>query len=291
MRKRKLRRRIEPRPVDSLRPHPAQDAVFGDLPDAELQLLADDMQANGQANPIEILADGTIICGHQRVRAAKLLSWTRIECWVRDDLEAEGEAAVMDRLIADNLHRRQLSHLAIARCYAERKKLGRNNLSGDADGDLRDLLAKQFDLGGRQLDRYARMLDAPIEVQLAYERGELTQRQVLSVVGLDADDQQEIADQITGAAKAADVVERYIRRSSAGLPSVETIVHRLVRAVKSAERDLSGRCDEVEARRLSQQLEALDRGCEFLGQLHQDLTRMITEEEEDDDDFAWLGEA
>ena len=34
-------------------------------------------------NPLQVLPDGTIISGHQRVRAAKLLGWSHIEAVVR----------------------------------------------------------------------------------------------------------------------------------------------------------------------------------------------------------------
>ena len=40
----KTKRRMEKRPLKSLKPHPAQGKHFSDLDDVELQRLADDMK-------------------------------------------------------------------------------------------------------------------------------------------------------------------------------------------------------------------------------------------------------
>src|SRR5215470_16573551 len=90
-----------------LKPHPRQQEVFADLPEEQLEQLAADMKLNGQLVPIEVLPGGTIICGHQRVKSARKLGWTTVRAISRDDLAAQGEAAVCDRLVRDNLNRRK----------------------------------------------------------------------------------------------------------------------------------------------------------------------------------------
>ena len=139
------KRRIERRPLADLRPHPSQAAMFTDLSEIEIKALANDIKIRLNF-PVEITQDGVIICGHQRVRAAQLLGWESILCWVRDDLEEQGDAAVEARLIEDNFDRRQLSQLAIARCYVQLKKLRRDGWQGDDEtkGDLRDHLAHRL---------------------------------------------------------------------------------------------------------------------------------------------------
>ncbi len=138
MKKSRRKRRIENRPVESLKPHASQPKLFGDLSDAELQRLADDIKKNGLRNAVEILADGTVIAGHQRIRATKRLGRSEIRCWIRDDLERQGEAAIVARLIEDNMNRRQLSRLGVARCYLRLKELERDgwNDCEDAEGDF-----------------------------------------------------------------------------------------------------------------------------------------------------------
>ncbi len=238
-------RLIEIRPIESLRRHAIQGEVFDDLNDVEIQQLADDMKRNGQNFEIEILPNGVVVCGHQRLAAAKLLGWTEIRCWIRHDLEEQGEEAVIARLIEDNLHRRQLSKLEMARCYLRVKKLRRGQPAGDdRGGDRRDQLAKRFGMSGRSLDRFAKMLEAPIEIQRAYDRGELKQRQVLAITRLDPDVQQQIADRITEGEAPDAVVKEYSASKKHANPS-STSLTRFVKASQQFHRDFDGGVEDV----------------------------------------------
>ena len=90
--------RVEEWELGSLKEHCRQAELFGDVPDDEFDELAESLQREGQRQPIEILPDGTIIAGHQRVRAARHLGWTSIRAVVRHDLAAAGPAAVEQHL-------------------------------------------------------------------------------------------------------------------------------------------------------------------------------------------------
>jgi hypothetical protein len=170
-----MKKRIIMRDISKLKPNRRQSVLFRDLSESELEALAADLKKNGLVSPIEILPDGTIICGHQRVLAAKRLSWTEIRCWVRDDLAKAGDEAVERRLIEDNFNRRQLGRLEIGRCYKRLRDLERGNgrRTWNGQGELCNFLAKRFDLSGRTLDRYAKILDAPLEIQRAFEADKL----------------------------------------------------------------------------------------------------------------------
>lgn len=102
-----------------LKPHPHQAQFFDDLPFHLMRDLAQDMEARGQKEPLEILPDGTIVCGHQRTLAAKFLKWEEIDVWVNHELAAQGDQAVLQRLIEDNLARRNLDRLDQVRCYKQ----------------------------------------------------------------------------------------------------------------------------------------------------------------------------
>ncbi|MCH7725649.1 MAG: ParB N-terminal domain-containing protein [Planctomycetes bacterium] len=241
MKKPRRKRRIEDRPIDSLKPHPSQPKLFDDLSGVELQCLADDIKKNGLRNAVEILTDGTIIAGHQRVRAVQLLGRTKIRCWIREDLEQQGDAAIEARLIEDNLHRRQLSRLGVARCYLRLKEMERGGYYAEeeAQGDLRDHLAKRFGVKGRSLDRYARILKAPVAVQYAFDRGPLTQSQVLGVVGLEPEQQQEIANRIEDGEEPTSVVKEYLTskiKSSSALAAVSRLIRELDRGLADLKR-------------------------------------------------------
>ena len=56
--------------VCNLRPHPRQAELVGDMPPAEFDALAKDIDVNGIRNPLVLMADKrTIIGGHQRLRS------------------------------------------------------------------------------------------------------------------------------------------------------------------------------------------------------------------------------
>ncbi len=93
--------------LSQLKPHPKQGFYFRELSDLELRALAEDMKENGQTTLAEVCSDGTMITGRQRCRAAKLLGWKSLGCWIRKDLEAQGPEAIERRLVQDNASRRQ----------------------------------------------------------------------------------------------------------------------------------------------------------------------------------------
>jgi ParB/RepB/Spo0J family partition protein len=157
-----------------LKSHPRQDDFFADTSEAELRELAADMELRGQQEPIHCCSDGTIIRGHRRVQAAELLGWEKIRAVIRSDLGDADDDAVVDELITDNLMRRQLDDLSLARCY---RQLKRSYVPDDSDetGDVRDRLAARLNSGksGRSLDRLERLLDLPRDIQDMISRGDL----------------------------------------------------------------------------------------------------------------------
>ena len=116
-------------PLEKLKPHPRQAELFDDLPSTKRVELAKNMREKGLQHPIEALPDGTIICGHQRFEAARRLGWKEIDVWVRDDLANQGDTAVQQWMIEDNLLRRQQDPVALARSYKRLKELERGGRS------------------------------------------------------------------------------------------------------------------------------------------------------------------
>lgn len=187
--------------IAALKPYPEQRAIFGDLPETELRALAESMRRHGLRHPVEILPDGTIIAGHQRVRAAsEHLGWTQIEVIVRHDLAAQGDAAVRLLVLADNLDRRQLDPIARARALKAQADLLRVKFRSAGTGcqEFRAWLAERLGgrLSGRQLDRYLRLLETTIEVQQAVSSRQLTMDAALRIAGLAGSVQQEVVRRI-----------------------------------------------------------------------------------------------
>lgn len=175
--------------IEGLKPHPRQAELFGDLSDAELQALADDIAGDRQRDPIQILPDGTIIGGHQRVRALKLLGRTTVRAVVRHDLDGKPDE-ITELFIADNLNRRHLHPLAIAACYlALREALktapiirrAQRSESHRAAAVAR-LAAMGCHITERSLNRYVKLLALPQPIQDAIIAKRLTMRDGASIL-------------------------------------------------------------------------------------------------------------
>lgn len=200
-----MKRRISPpasasesRPVDQLTPHPQQNHVFTPPSPADVEQLAKDIEANGLRNPIEILPDGTIIRGHSRLLAVKRLGWETVAVIVRHDLAKLGEAAVLTALVDDNLHRRNLSPLEIAKSAVvliNSGKLDGGNLF-EALGEHKETIAKQHNITVRTLNRYIAITRTPLEIQHAVSRDLLSMEQAGKLAQLGDQDQKRAAKAI-----------------------------------------------------------------------------------------------
>jgi ParB family chromosome partitioning protein len=237
-------KRITRWPLDRLKPHPRQAALFRDLDDEAFKGLVEDLRINGQQQPIEALPDGTIVCGHQRLRAAKELGWEEVEVCVREDLAEEGDVAVELRIISDNLHRRQLDKLDLARSYRRLRELEQDlppdERKASCSGDLRDILARKLgSQSGRNHDRYLRVLQTPPEVQEAFSQGKLSLVEAGKVAGLSLDAQHSIAAAIRAGQKPKDAVKTCVKEQE----SVHSRGRRHINLARSILRSL----DELEA--------------------------------------------
>ncbi len=258
----------EDRPVAELHPHP-DNAIYSDLSELELRSLAADMATRGQQHPIDILPDGTIVGGHQRWRAAQLLGWKTIRCRVRYDLAREGVDAIEQFLLRDNFDRRQLQPLQVARVYRRLRELEKRRKSprDDVSGDVRDFIAKRFGKSGRTLDRWARLLDAPVEIQNAVVGGKLKLIDGCKVVDLDDEIQQCISQRIGDGEEPTGVVQSYFTQKKADAENVGTLLGRFLRDLKRHTTVMSSRVDEIESIQWVDKLDDLQAALEFLGRL------------------------
>jgi ParB-like chromosome segregation protein Spo0J len=183
--------------IRDLKTHPRQAAMFDDLPNLQLRDLAQDIHVRGLEKPIEILPDGTIVCGHQRTRAVKLLGWDEIPAWINHELAAQGDLAVEQRLIEDNLVGRKMDRLDQIRCYKRLHDMAQVMPSGrrrsHQRGRLRDIIGERLDISGRTLDRYLRVVNTPREVQDAFRASNITLVNASKVAGLRKEAQEQLA--------------------------------------------------------------------------------------------------
>ncbi len=191
---------------------------MGDLTDAELNELATNIQQRGLQHPIEILPDGMIVAGHQRWRAVKQLGWNEVAVIIRHDLAEAGEEAIVSYLIEDNLKRRQMSPLAIARAYRQLKEIARDKNYKDlrfADQKAtRDQLAARLgdQYSGRTLDRWTQVLDLPHVLQVAVEAGDLPLTLAVKLPKLRPEEVEKLAERIRNGEPAKAVAKEALGR-------------------------------------------------------------------------------
>lgn len=225
-------KQIEKRAVGVLRGHPEQLFLVGDISNGELNELIESIRKNGLQHPIEILRDGTVVAGHQRLRAVKSLNWIEVDVIVRHDLAQAGEGAIIAYLVEDNLHRRQMSPLAIARAYRNLKEIERdldyNELRYDDRRDIRDRIAERLGghYSGRTLDRYEQILDMPRAVQDVVISKALPLTLAVKITRLHEAQKQELAERIEAGETPKDVVEEYVRPSSNNSQNTPYAIHR-----------------------------------------------------------------
>lgn len=273
--------------IDKLTTHPDQRTIFPDLGDIALGELAEDIARNGLQTPIEITSNYTIICGHQRVRAYRRIGLKQIDAELRTDLEADGEGAIRSRFIEDNFNRRHISKLGIARCYRELKRCGselRNKLV--IQGDTRDYLAERFGLSGRTLDRLEKMLEAPIEIQHAFEQNQLTQQQVLDFLKLPGNSRTEIVSRILNGELPSEVVVEYFAIGETRIVHTETILRNLVKSLQTAEEKIAPRKKELEKRKHRFSRQKIIDGITFL----QEIVTLIPEVDPSEEEATELRE-
>ncbi|MEK5416300.1 ParB/RepB/Spo0J family partition protein [Paenibacillus sp. FSL L8-0708] len=106
-------------PIDKLRPHPSNNLYFDDLSGEDWTAFLNDVKENGIRDPLRITIDFQVICGHQRLRAAKELGLQSVPVIIEDIQEV---ADIERLLVEDNLHRRHLTSIQKAKLAATLKE-------------------------------------------------------------------------------------------------------------------------------------------------------------------------
>lgn len=146
--------------IKDLKPHPF-NKIFGDLPEDEFKALEKDIKERGMQTRIDITEDNVIVCGHQRIKALKKVGIEDVEARV---LMGWDDSKIKEHLIKDNILRRQLTPIQIAKAGAELEKIYEGRWGVRLDSSVRtdshsvgrttDLVAKDFGLKGRTYENY-----------------------------------------------------------------------------------------------------------------------------------------
>lgn len=249
------------RNVCDLSSYPGQGTYYSTSPPEKIRALADDLRRNGLRHPIIVLPPGnkanlpggTIIDGHDRVAAAKLLGWTEIDVIVRYDLADADPATVEREYLECNLTRKHLDPLDQARAVQRLLEIEKRREPGELwrseRTEARDRVGKTIGMSGRNLERYMNILATPIEIQRAFQRGDIRLVDGERIGCLDGNVQLEIASEIAAAKGRGDIREiliRHLTPREARTPRKCTpIAIRLVKDLQANLAKLDGRYNRI----------------------------------------------
>lgn len=163
-------------PVDLLKPHPKNAEFFPDpLPEDIRREMLEDIRENGIATPLILARDHTILAGHQRWEMARQLGLSHVPAIIKDIDPGSPEAVAL--LIKDNLLRRQLNDMQVARLIRALKeqygvKRGNNQHSQFLGGASANL-AEAIGLPERTIRRLDKLNDLIPEFQSLVASGKL----------------------------------------------------------------------------------------------------------------------
>jgi ParB family chromosome partitioning protein len=255
------KRTVQKWKLSKLKDYPKQAEMFGAFSEVEIAALAADMHKNGQRVPIEILPDGTIIAGHKRVRAARLLGWTHIDAIVRNDLADAGSDAVEEAFISDNLVRRHLSPLARARAMQRlmELELSTDNIYGDSKEALKCRIATQLSLSPRSVNRYLLVLQTPPAVQAAFDSGAISLIKAGRVALLTDAEQRTIAERLDAGESPREVIAAARSRNTLIADLPDTAFRRFLRALQRELPLIAGHEREINPKCIRRHKEILER--------------------------------
>jgi ParB-like chromosome segregation protein Spo0J len=229
--------------------------MFGDVSEPDLAALTARTKKDGLRDPVEILPNGTILDGHQRVRAAKRLGWKVIDVVVRADLDAAGPDAAEAYAIESNLDRRQLSLLGRARCLQRlveiESRCAISELEPSRKEEIKAKIGKRMGLTKRSVNRYLAVLHTPREVQTAFDEGAISLVTAGKVAQLQRPQQQAMAKRIATGEPAKKVVAEALRGHTGAADSVNASWRRVRRTICREMPRLSGHVAEIHPKQLA----------------------------------------
>jgi hypothetical protein len=245
---------LEMRKLTALKDFPLQADYFDPLPEDMRRALADDIRRNGLKNPIEILPKNragfpanTIIRGHNRRDALIFNKEIETKVLVKYDF-ADADAVTIERYyLEDNVNRRQLDRLAMARTglrlFEIEKKRSKGSMADGKNDDARDRVAKILGVSGRNLSRYFSILRGSVEVQNAFRQGKLSLIAAGQVGLLSAKERERIAQQIRAGEDPKTVVQSYLPKKNRRHTNAADPIRAFVEVLQRALEDLDERTD------------------------------------------------
>jgi ParB-like chromosome segregation protein Spo0J len=270
--------RPESREVASLLPFPKQETYFPGLSDYDLRQLAREIDRDGLQQKIEILPrnkagypPNTILRGHQRLRALKLLGRETTDVLVRYDLVDATVDEIERVFLGENVNRQQLDPLSKARAALRMIEIEKGQILSDASQyercKIRERIGKVIGMCGRNLDRYFGVLETPVPVQDAFRAGKLTLIEADKVSRLSPEVQEEIAAAIKSGLDPREVVAKHLPKKSPRHKRQHDALVAFCKNLEIAHADLADRVDSVSEHMIRKLLLTLEKGRQLIRRL------------------------
>ena len=210
--------------VDKLNPHPKNNYFFDDIEGEAWTAFLESVETSGVIEPVIVDAVTlTIVSGHQRVRACRVLGIKQV---LADERGFDSEDEMLKQLIEANIRQRGIGNInpvKFGRCIAELERIYgiRNGSAGKVAKDLdghnvspktESDLAEQLEISTKQLGRYKSLADLIPELQDAVQSGQITATTAMGFVKkLSPEEQKKLAESISGQDKVSGKeVEKYV---------------------------------------------------------------------------------
>ena len=171
--------------IAELKQHPRNTETFRDLTGEEFEDLKASISEHGIIEPVIVNQHGVIICGHQRVRACRVLGITDVPVVVREVASDEEHETL---LIEENLRRRQLlpseSFKAVKRLY-ELNGIEGPGSRGDLTGITVKQVASDLNKSPATIKRMRTLADLIPPLAAMLDAGEITQAVAYQLAQLD----------------------------------------------------------------------------------------------------------
>ena len=185
--------------VDDLTPHPRNKEFFDDMTGERWEDFLKSVKTSGVISPITINKEGTIISGHQRVRACKELGIKQIPGVMRDYLNEDEE---LKDLIETNLKQRVLGNdnpVKLGKCIKELERIHGIRHGGDrsegASSNSFNLvsqedIAKELHVSVQTLHNYKKLAEMIPELQEVIEDGTVSPEVARAITKMLTEEQQ-----------------------------------------------------------------------------------------------------
>ena len=210
--------------ISDLNPHPKNEYFFDDIQGDGWNDLLQSVRTSGVTNAITVTEDGTIISGHQRVRACKLLGIEEIPAHVvrYTDEDLKKQKDVKD-LIESNLKQRvpgNSNPVKLGRCFAflesyyeiKHGNNQHNRTPNNSASKTQRELAEENGISADTMQNYKRLASSIPEMQELLNTGKVTPTTALAIMRqLSEEEQREFAQKVADEKKVSSrIADDYI---------------------------------------------------------------------------------